>query len=437
MKFKKILPYLILIVIVPIAGEFQFYPLELDFRVSFATPVLFLGLLYFRGIHAPLAATLAGVSVVITRVLLGLFDGEPCGQLFMSHSPVIAYYITYGLLFHFVPFYEYEENPIIIGYYATLLEIGSTMSELMARNIVTGLVLTPGTFLTIIITAFIRSTFVMGIILIFLYYNLKVKEEQQRRKNDETLMLISDLFVGMTHLKASIEDSEKNTAECFKLSKMLRKEGCVQLSRRLLNISGKIHENKKNAQRVYASLSNLINKQEFNEILPISEIVNIVIKMNQTYAMYLKKNITFRVTLACPHTKFHSYFLLSILNNLIANAIEAIEKKGTIKICAYERKSDRCLVFHVVDNGPGIDESYLDVIFSPGYTTKYNDEGNPSNGIGLSYIKQIIEEHNGKIELLKSVKNEVTEFKFELPVTLDIIKYCNEPKQVAVKGGVL
>lgn len=425
MKWKKFLPYLILIIIIPIAGEFQFYPVNLDFRVSFATPALLLTLLYFRDINAPLATYLVGISVTITRIILGLVAGHEFDYLFTYHAPVFAYYFSYGLLFHFVPFSDYMEKPYLIGFYACMLEIGASMAEIIARYFAFGFLITNDVLFTIFVAAVIRSTFVMGIFMLFLFYSLKMKEEDQRKKNDDTLMVISDLFVGMAQLKKSIDDAEKNTSECFKLSKSLREEGKLQLSRSLLNISGKIHENKKDAQRVYASLSNLIYKQDYKEVLPVFEIVKIVIKMNRSYATYLNKKISFKVNIYCPSIEFHSYFLLSILNNLISNAIESINEKGTIEISAYKREADNFVVFYVCDDGPGLEEQHHEIIFSPGFTTKYNDQGNPSNGIGLSYIKQIIEEHHGKIELVRSIKNEVTEFKFQLPVTLDMVKYCH------------
>jgi signal transduction histidine kinase len=60
------------------------------------------------------------------------------------------------------------------------------------------------------------------------------------------------------------------------------------------------------------------------------------------------------------------------------------------------------------DNGCGIDESLLDKIFIPFFTTK---EG--GNGIGLSLSRQIIRKLNGKISV-QSVKNKGSVFIVEI-----------------------
>jgi len=60
------------------------------------------------------------------------------------------------------------------------------------------------------------------------------------------------------------------------------------------------------------------------------------------------------------------------------------------------------------DNGCGIDESLVDKIFIPFFTTK---EG--GNGIGLSLSRQIIRKLNGKISV-QSVKNKGSVFIVEI-----------------------
>ena len=36
---------------------------------------------------------------------------------------------------------------------------------------------------------------------------------------------------------------------------------------------------------------------------------------------------------------------------------------------------------------------------SPGFTSKYDDLGNPSTGIGLSYVKEMVEQLEGDVTL--------------------------------------
>ncbi|SES11878.1 HAMP domain-containing sensor histidine kinase [Salipaludibacillus aurantiacus] len=420
MRNKRFFPYLILILLVPAAGEFQFYPLPVDFRVSFATPILLLLLLYFKDVHAPLSGLLTGISVVLTRIGLGVFGGEDLAPMITLHLPVLGYYVTYGVLFHFIPIKNYSRRPLFIGLFACLLEVASSGVELTARALVLNLSVTSGLVLTVLFVAVIRSFFVMGFYMMILYHDLQTKEKAQRKKNDNILLVISDLYVELIQLKKSIQTSERTTSESYFLSKQLQEQGNNEMSKRLLQIAGRIHECKKDGQRIYASLSSLINRQEFKEWISVSEIIDLVVRANKSYASFLKKNISFEVEIKGRPVKFHSYFLLSILNNLISNSVEAIEESGRIKITADHAVKEGRMTFSIKDNGRGIEPKYHDVIFSPGFTTKYNASGNPSNGIGLSYIKSVIEAHQGTIWLMRSVPHTATEFTIDIPVTLKI-----------------
>lgn len=87
--------------------------------------------------------------------------------------------------------------------------------------------------------------------------------------------------------------------------------------------------------------------------------------------------------------------LLALLNNLTANAIEAIEEYGVIAIAIQQQEDDT--VITVCDNGKGIPQNELSIIFEPGYTTKYNVEGVAATGIGLSHVAALIAKLNGSI----------------------------------------
>ena len=58
------------------------------------------------------------------------------------------------------------------------------------------------------------------------------------------------------------------------------------------------------------------------------------------------------------------YTVLSIFNNLVANAVEAIEDRGLIHIKLYKREQH--VIFEVIDDGPGITQKYKKLVFKPG-----------------------------------------------------------------------
>ena len=98
-----------------------------------------------------------------------------------------------------------------------------------------------------------------------------------------------------------------------------------------------------------------------------------------------------------------------VIENLIKNALDAIEKKNGKII--FEITEDYSNVYiEVSDNGKGIDLKNRNDIFRPGYSTKKRGWG-----LGLSLTKRIVEDyHKGHIFVKNSVVNEGTTFQIVL-----------------------
>ena len=85
--------------------------------------------------------------------------------------------------------------------------------------------------------------------------------------------------------------------------------------------------------------------------------------------------------------------------NLFMNAIQAMPRGGQLRVRTYvqeTKKEGKTVVSEIEDTGPGIPEDVLGKIFEPFFTTKHGKEG---TGLGLSIVKNIIEMHNGKIDI--------------------------------------
>ncbi|GMT48558.1 MAG: hypothetical protein IEMM0008_0097 [bacterium] len=81
-----------------------------------------------------------------------------------------------------------------------------------------------------------------------------------------------------------------------------------------------------------------------------------------------------------------------ILLNLVLNALDACNEHGRVEI-TIKREDDFVLV-KIKDNGSGIAEDDLPVIFDPFYTTKPPDKG---TGLGLSIVNNLVKRYNGQI----------------------------------------
>ena len=106
-----------------------------------------------------------------------------------------------------------------------------------------------------------------------------------------------------------------------------------------------------------------------------------------------------------------------VLLNLIRNAIEFTPAGGRIHLKAVRHAET--VMLSVTDTGPGIDPEDHDRIFKPFEKTnevRNDGEGNVRGGagLGLTLVKNIVELHNGKIELFSEI-NKGTEVRISLP----------------------
>ena len=82
-----------------------------------------------------------------------------------------------------------------------------------------------------------------------------------------------------------------------------------------------------------------------------------------------------------------------VLNNLLANAQQAIGESGRIRVIA-RRDGDADAII-IADDGPGVPPQDREQLFEPLFTTTPN-----AAGLGLTICRQIVERHGGSIELL-------------------------------------
>jgi two-component system CitB family sensor kinase len=84
--------------------------------------------------------------------------------------------------------------------------------------------------------------------------------------------------------------------------------------------------------------------------------------------------------------------VLTVLGNLVDNAMEAVSHDGTVTVSVHTR-GDRTTIV-VEDDGPGIDDDQLLRVFAPGVTTKASQE-RPARGIGLALVTRIAQRRGG------------------------------------------
>lgn len=107
--------------------------------------------------------------------------------------------------------------------------------------------------------------------------------------------------------------------------------------------------------------------------------------------------------------------------NLVKNALEAMDRKGTLTIttrmetdfhvrAAGQDRSRKYLSVDVEDSGPGIEPEDYERIFTPFFTTK-----NKGTGLGLAVSHRLVTQHGGLLRV-ESEPGRWTRFRVSLPV---------------------
>ena len=122
-----------------------------------------------------------------------------------------------------------------------------------------------------------------------------------------------------------------------------------------------------------------------------------VIEQIEKMVAYIRRRSTEKVQFVLDRPEEKVYAQLSVplfdwvIENLLKNALDAINGRGTITIRI--KKLPSRVIVDVIDSGRGISKQNISKVFKPGFTTKKRGWG-----LGLSLAKRIIEKyHSGQL----------------------------------------
>jgi two-component system, NtrC family, nitrogen regulation sensor histidine kinase NtrY len=120
--------------------------------------------------------------------------------------------------------------------------------------------------------------------------------------------------------------------------------------------------------------------------------------IDQTLTLYdgLYKGIQIerRYAAGLPRVRVDPNQIKRVLINLIDNAIEALDKRGTIEVATELDGAGSRVRLSVADDGPGIPPEARDKLFVPHFSTKKR-----GSGLGLAVVSRIVQEHQGVIRV--------------------------------------
>ncbi|HEY5589874.1 MAG TPA: HAMP domain-containing sensor histidine kinase [Paludibacter sp.] len=137
-------------------------------------------------------------------------------------------------------------------------------------------------------------------------------------------------------------------------------------------------------------------------------------ELKQRFKSYSAKGVEIQMICECDDISVTGD--VRLLNQCFANLIDNAIKysNNDVLIIISLRKEGHWIIISVKDNGYGISEEKLPVIFDK--YTRLNPENTTINGfgIGLNYVKTIVEKHQGEVEVI-SHPGEGSEFSVLLP----------------------
>ena len=135
--------------------------------------------------------------------------------------------------------------------------------------------------------------------------------------------------------------------------------------------------------------------------------------LNDALALYngLFTEVQFerRFAEAIPQVRVDPEQMRRVIINLVDNAIEAMDRTGTIAVETAHDAANSLVRVTVADDGPGIPPEERDKLFLPYYSTKGR-----GSGLGLAIVRRIVAEHGGSIDLSDNTPRG-TRFTIELP----------------------
>lgn len=137
----------------------------------------------------------------------------------------------------------------------------------------------------------------------------------------------------------------------------------------------------------------------------INDVINATLPLVEISTLKKKIEITTKLSQDLPKVKIDFKQIQQVILNILTNAVDAIEDAGRINIKSYlvEEGEVNYVVVSISDTGCGIPKDELTKIFEPFYTKKSD-----GTGLGLAICKQVMNQHDGKIEVESEINRGTT-----------------------------
>lgn len=404
---NKIKKYILTVIAISLFGEMYFYPFQGSFRFSTGVLAISLVILLEEDLKEIKIGIFTGLSVLVLRSSLNYFGqtNNTIINAIYNVYPGSIYYSLFGVLTFLLGLRKNKNDPI-----TTIITLFSIDVMCNIIEAIISMSITSSLFRYILLIGLIRSVISYLIYTIFKSQEILIRKKEHQKRYSQLNTLVSSIQAEMFYLKKSMNNIEGVMSKAMTLNNSL--EG--DLKKDALDIAREVHEIKKDYYRVTKGFDNFVKQFENKDTMSMKDIFTIIEDNINRFIEESQKsiNIIFKVE---DNIELQAYYsLFTILNNLIVNSIESMENAGSINIVQNTNNYNMTIV--LTDEGSGIEEDLIPYLFSPGFTTKFDrNTGQASTGIGLSHIKNILEELDGTIKIY-SVVNKGSRFEIVIPL---------------------
>lgn len=234
----------------------------------------------------------------------------------------------------------------------------------------------------------------------------------QLNKQKKIAAIKTDFINNMTHEFKTPIATINLALDAIKNPKIIDDKGRVMSYVKMIR-----EENKRMHAQVETVLR--ISKLEKNQLDVSKEVIDIhdILEEAISHLQLLieDKGGTLQRKFEAIHTEFigNSFHVTNVFVNLLDNAIKYSDKAANITV--HTENSGAVILIHITDQGIGMNKNALKHIFDKFYREETGNIHNvKGHGLGLSYVKRIIELHQGTVSVA-SEKGKGSRFTVKLP----------------------
>ena len=264
---------------------------------------------------------------------------------------------------------------------------------------------TPFLVAPIISIALVSIVFTVIIIIVYIYTVLILLRQRQISQ------IKTDFINNMTHEFKTPIATISLALDSIKNPKIIKNESLIKKYLKMIKDENeRMHDQVVNLLRISQLEKRELSIDKTN--LDINELIKIAVSHVQLLLENEKGSINLYLNADKSEIHGNETHLINVMVNIIDNAIKYCDKAPEIEVST-ENIADK-IVLKIKDNGVGMSKKVQNKIFEKFYREQTGDLHNiKGHGLGLAYVKKIIDYHNGKITL-ESALNKGTIFSIEL-----------------------